>query len=257
MADEEKPQPDFKQYLLGGPKVDGFAVERDRGIGRDWAEVFAALDAANIPEDFLSEGEHDRRPPEARPALDEPEGTLQTDDRLLELFCRQVKGFRIERTEEGEIVIDPPPGGYTSAANSEISYHLRNWWHTHRRGRCCDGSVGFFLPSRAMRQPDGSWISPERLATENLNKEGLPYICPDFVVELQARTDRRSKLEDKMRRWINNGALVAWLIDPYERQVVVYETGQEPRIERGSEVRGSGPIEGFVLNAGEVWNCYE
>jgi antitoxin Phd len=27
-------QPDFKAYLLGGPKVDDFAIERDRDTGR-------------------------------------------------------------------------------------------------------------------------------------------------------------------------------------------------------------------------------
>jgi len=36
-----------------------------------WADVFAALDAAHIPDDFLSEAERDRRPPAGRPALDE------------------------------------------------------------------------------------------------------------------------------------------------------------------------------------------
>jgi prevent-host-death family protein len=28
-------KPDFKAFLLGGPKVDGFAIERDRDTGRD------------------------------------------------------------------------------------------------------------------------------------------------------------------------------------------------------------------------------
>ena len=36
-----------------------------------WADVFAALDEARVPDDFLSEAERDRRPPEGRPALDE------------------------------------------------------------------------------------------------------------------------------------------------------------------------------------------
>jgi antitoxin VapB len=35
-----------------------------------WAEVFAALDAAQIPDDFLSETERDRRPPTTRPELE-------------------------------------------------------------------------------------------------------------------------------------------------------------------------------------------
>jgi antitoxin VapB len=36
-----------------------------------WADVFAALDEARVPDDFLSEGERDRRLPEGRPSLDE------------------------------------------------------------------------------------------------------------------------------------------------------------------------------------------
>jgi antitoxin VapB len=36
-----------------------------------WAEVFAALDAARVPDDFLSEAERDRQLPASRPALDE------------------------------------------------------------------------------------------------------------------------------------------------------------------------------------------
>lgn len=30
-----EPKPDFRAYLLGGPKVDDFPVERDRDFGRD------------------------------------------------------------------------------------------------------------------------------------------------------------------------------------------------------------------------------
>jgi antitoxin VapB len=37
----------------------------------DWAEVFRALDAAHVPDDFLSEDERNRRAPASRPALDE------------------------------------------------------------------------------------------------------------------------------------------------------------------------------------------
>jgi antitoxin VapB len=36
-----------------------------------WNEVFAALDAAHVPPDFLSDRERDRRPPAHRPALEE------------------------------------------------------------------------------------------------------------------------------------------------------------------------------------------
>ena len=35
------------------------------------ADVFAALDAAQLPKDFLSEADRDQRSPEDRPALDQ------------------------------------------------------------------------------------------------------------------------------------------------------------------------------------------
>ena len=36
-----------------------------------WSRVFEALDAVDVPDDFLSEAERDRRPPARRRALDE------------------------------------------------------------------------------------------------------------------------------------------------------------------------------------------
>ena len=36
-----------------------------------WEDVFAALDAAPVPDDFLSDSERDRRVPARRPALEE------------------------------------------------------------------------------------------------------------------------------------------------------------------------------------------
>ena len=44
------------------------SASRDPG---PWNEVFVALDAANVPDDFFSEAERDRRPPARRSALEE------------------------------------------------------------------------------------------------------------------------------------------------------------------------------------------
>ena len=60
-----------------------------------------------------------------------------------------------------------------------------------------------------------------------------------------------------MERWIENGATLGWLIDPYEQKVYVYEPGSKPSAASGKLIRGKGPIEGFALNLDEVWRCYE
>ena len=61
-----------------------------------------------------------------------------------------------------------------------------------------------------------------------------------------------------METWIENGALLGWLVDPYDRIVTIYEPGRAPRTEIGGEtVAGTGPVEGFVLDLTEVWRSYE
>ena len=64
------------QYRFRSPEV---SIRRDpcngdiilsEGPG-PWAQVFSALDAANVPDDFLSDAERDRRPPARRAALEE------------------------------------------------------------------------------------------------------------------------------------------------------------------------------------------
>ena len=45
------------------------------------------------------------------------------------------------------------------------------------------------------------------------------------MIEFFSDSDTVEKLKEEMMDWISNGALLAWLIDPYERQVFVYRPG--------------------------------
>jgi Uma2 family endonuclease len=85
----------------------------------------------------------------------------------------------------------------------------------------------------------------------------MAHHCPDFVIGLLSSSDRLPKAQAKMNDWIANGAALAWLIDPYQRQVTVYAPGQTPRIITAESIEGTGPIEGFTLNLAKVWRFYE
>ena len=166
--------------------------------------------------------------------------------------------FQFERTKEGKIIVNPPTAGYTGDSNTEIIYQLRSWWTQHRRGRTFDSNTGFFLPDKSMFSPDAAYVRPERL--RGVTREDGAHIlrlCPNFVVELLSFSDRLKKTQHKMERWLENGAELAWLVDPYKKRVFIYEPGKKLRIETGLSVAGSGPVEGFVLDAAEVWSRYE
>jgi Uma2 family endonuclease len=179
-------------------------------------------------------------------------------DAEFEALCAANDLIRFERTREGEILMNPPSGGFTSDGNAEIVSQLRSWWKTHRRGRTFDSNGGFFLPDGSMLSPDASYILPKRL--RGLTRDdmtGFPRLCPDFVIELLSVSDSLPKAQHKMGRWIENGATLGWLIAPYEEKVYIYEPGREAAAVSGDTVQGTGPVEGFALDLDELWRCYE
>jgi Uma2 family endonuclease len=179
-------------------------------------------------------------------------------DAQFEALCATEELFRLERTREGEILMNPLSGGFISQANALISAELRHWWKDHRRGRTLDSSEGFFLKDGSALNPDAAYVGPEKLKSlSKADLTGLPRLCPDFVVELLSESDSLPKAKQKMERWIENGPAVGWLIDPYKKQVHVYTQGRKSSTVKGKTVEGNGPIAGFVLDLEELWRCYE
>jgi Uma2 family endonuclease len=179
-------------------------------------------------------------------------------DAELEALAIASDWFRLERTREGKILMHPPTGLLTGDGNAEIIYQLRSWWKTHRLGRVLDSNATFFLADGSMLSPDASYALPSKLKGLTRDKlTGFPHLCPDFVVELLSASDSLPKAQEKMERWMENGATLGWLIDPYKKQVYVYVPGSETAIESGNTVHGQGPVEGFTLDLDELWRCYE
>jgi Uma2 family endonuclease len=180
-------------------------------------------------------------------------------DAEFERLCEKSDFAFLERSKEGAIIVNAPAGGMTSDGNSEINQQLRNWWKQHRRGRAFDSSAGFFLPDGSVLSPDASYVTAEQLKV--LTRDELARflrLAPAFVIELRSESDRLAAVAEKMEAWMANGVEVGWMVDPYAREVHIYEAGAAPpRIEKGTHAAGSGPIEGFVLDLEEVWRCYE
>jgi Uma2 family endonuclease len=178
-------------------------------------------------------------------------------DAEFEKFCFANDVARIERTREGVIQMNPPAGSFSSDGNSEIGEQLRTWWKTHRRGRVYDSNGGFYLADGSMLSPDASYLTAERLAPlTRQDRLGFPHVCPDFVIELLSESDRLRDAKQKMERWIENGAQLGWLIDPYKRVVHIYRPGSVSVSGKVSVV-GEGPVAGFTLQLNDVWECYE
>ena len=113
----------------------------------------------------------------------------------------------------------------------------------------------FTLPNRAKRSPDASWVQRERwdtLAREQ--RQGFGLLYPDFVVELRSPSDRLKDLHEKMQEYLDNGTQLGWLIDPFEKRVYVYRSGQPvTMLEDPLSVNGDPVLPRFVLPVRELW----
>ena len=173
-----------------------------------------------------------------------------TEDAFFE-FCQLNRDLRIEREPNGNILIMTPAGFDTGRYNASIVTDLSNWNRKESTGVVGDSNTGYILPNGAVRSPDASWISNERLAklsSEELRK--FPHISPEFVIEIASPSDSLSKLKKKMTEYIDNGCLLGWLIDRDRKQVFIYRSdGTISRIDSiDQKLSGEEVLPGFELD---------
>ena len=167
------------------------------------------------------------------------------------------RDLRLERTAQGELIVNPPTGWETGERNTSLTGQLYRWYEENENlGKAFDSSTGFILPNGATRSPDASWVSQERWEALTPEQKGtFANICPDFVVELRSSSDSLKSLQAKMREYIDNGARLGWLIDPQQRRVEIYRPGLAVSVlENPAELSGEAVLPGFVLNLRRVWD---
>jgi Uma2 family endonuclease len=65
------------------------------------------------------------------------------------------RDLKLERTAQGELIVNPPTGWETGAYNWSMSGELYLWWrNSGEPGLAFDSSTGFILPNGATRSPD-------------------------------------------------------------------------------------------------------
>lgn len=170
-------------------------------------------------------------------------------------FCQLNKDLRIERTKEGDLIIMPPTGGQTGRRNFSLTKQFGDWTERDGTGIGFDSSTGFTLPNGAQRSPDLAWVRRERWEKlTEAEREEFPPLCPDFVAELRSRSEALNRLQAKMQEYIDNGARLGWLIDPFEKAVYIYRPQSEVEyLKNPAAIAGDPVLPGFVLDVRKLW----
>jgi Uma2 family endonuclease len=130
-----------------------------------------------------------------------------------------------------------------------------NWAVTDKTGIAFDSSTEFRLPNGAMRSPDVSWVRRSRWeALTDEEQEEFPPLCPDFVLELRSPSDRLRVVKAKMDEYIEQGAKLGLLLDPFERRVYIYRPNLPVEcLEEPESINGDPILPGFTLTLTDIW----
>jgi Uma2 family endonuclease len=172
-----------------------------------------------------------------------------TDEELMR-FCAENELLRIERDANGELIIMSPTGTDGGGTELEVGTDLNLWARQDGRGKALGPNAGVKLPDTSVRAADAAWASWERYNAAP--GRGYKQLVPEFVIEVRSESDKLADRREKMNQWIANGVDLAWLLDPSRKVVEIYRPGREV-LEGGSVVEAEGPVAGFVLELGKVW----
>jgi Uma2 family endonuclease len=181
-----------------------------------------------------------------------------SDKQFIEL-CSDNRELHFELSAQQELIIMTLPGAKTGRRNLTICTDLENWARQDGTGITFSPFTPFRLPNGAIRAPDASWLKRERWdALTDEQQEKLPPLCPDFVLELISSSDRRpfrfKMLQAKMAEYIENGAQLGWLIDPFQKNVYIYRPGEAVEfLERPAALAGNPVLPGFVFETSKIW----
>ena len=107
----------------------------------------------------------------------------------------------------------------------QLAAELADWNHYKKAGYIFDNQTQFKLPNGSHISPDLSWVVLEQWdALSHEEKQSVPPVCPDFVIEIFEGDKSLEQLRLQMREYIKNGTRLGWLINPQKSSVEIYRT---------------------------------
>lgn len=137
-----------------------------------------------------------------------------------------------------------------------IGYFLESWNRQQPlpRGEVVGGEAGF----RLSRTPDstvGIDVAYAPLELSSLEMEGTKLFDgpPLLAVEILSPNDTHEQIVEKVKKYLESGTKLVWVVDPDFPTVTVYETGCEPVLyNREHELTGGVHLPGFRMPVREI-----
>jgi Uma2 family endonuclease len=127
----------------------------------------------------------------------------------------------------GQVIQKPMPQGKHSVIQGELITAInavvkkQRIAHAFPELRCTFGGRSIV--------PDVSVFAWNRIPVDdNGDIANVFPICPDWTIEILSPDQSPTKVTGNILHCLNNGCQMGWLIDPDERSLLIYPSGQQP-----------------------------
>ncbi len=155
---------------------------------------------------------------------------------------------------EGRLVPMSPVNADHARLVAQVTYLLK----AHLKSRPAGIAVvemGFTLTSNpdTVRGPDVAFVRQERAPAQGTR--GFPRIAPDAVFEVLSPDDRPGEVRAKIAEYLASGVLLAVVVDPDDRSVVLHRPGAQSvtRRDGGDVLDLADAIPGFTCRVSDIF----
>lgn len=127
----------------------------------------------------------------------------------------------------GQVIQKPMPQGKHSIIQGELVTAI-NAVVKKQRVACAFPELRCTFDGRSI-VPDVAVFAWDQIPVdENGDIANVFSICPDWTIEILSPDQSPTKVIGNILHCLNNGCQMSWLIDPEEKLVLIYPSGQQP-----------------------------
>jgi Uma2 family endonuclease len=146
------------------------------------------------------------------------------------------------------VLVEKVMGAKESLLAIELARSIGNYLEPVELGIVLGADGMLRLMPRLVRIPDVSFISWERIGSDQFPDEPIPDLVPDLAVEVLSEGNTKREMERKLHEYFEAGVRLVWFIDPKSRTVDAYTSPSEfRRYRNGQTLDGGSVLPGFKL----------
>ncbi len=177
--------------------------------------------------------------------------TLVTAEQLLRM---PDDGYRYELVA-GELRKMTPAGWRHGLVGGRLRSLLGGHVLQNELGEVFLAETGFLLARDpdTVRAPDIAFIRKGRLPAHPPEEAYWPG-APDLAVEVVSPGDTVGEIDEKVKAWLDAGAVMVWVVNPKWQNVTVYRSATDIKVlTENDELAGEDTVPGFRCRVGDIF----